>query len=473
MGMKMRERTEQQKLFKVPHTYVIIFMIILLASVATYLVPAGEFVREVDPDTGRTIAVFGSYHSVEQNPVSFLDIFRSIPKGMTQAGWIIFLVFVIGGSFGIINDTGAIEAGIGRAVSKFEGREKLIIPITMLIFALGGATFGMAESTLIFIPMGIVLARALKFDALVGLAIVNLGAVAGFSGGALNIFTTGVAQGIAGLPIFSGMMFRAIATLVFVIIMSIYVLKYALKIKNNPELSIVYELENTEQHLMKDAKVTELNSRHKLVLLAIAIGFGVIIYGVTHGWSTGSDLSAIFLLMGITSGLIYGYGPSKIAECFVEGAKGLTFGALVIGLSRGIVVILQDAQVIDSIINGAAMLIGQFTPIVASGFMFVVQIFVNFFINSGSGQAATTMPLMAPLADMVGVTRQTAVLAYNLGDGLSNSIFPTSGVLLAGLSIAKIRYEDWFKFIWKLFIIVHTVALILIMLSTAIGYGPF
>lgn len=464
---------EKKKIFKVPHTYVIIFCIILLAAIATYIIPAGEFVREVDLNTGRTIVVSDSYHTVEQNPVSFLDIFRAVPKGMTNAGWIIFLVFVIGGSFGIINSTGAIEAGIGAAVGKLEGREKLIIPIAMAIFALGGATFGMAESTLIFIPMGIVLARALKFDAIVGFAMVSLGAVAGFAGGALNIFTTGVAQEIAGLPVFSGLGFRVLTSLILVTIMSIYVLKYAMKVKTNPMESIVFELEQTERNLSKDVKIETLNSKHKLVLLVVGIGFATIVYGVTHGWSTGSDLSAIFLLMGIVSGLIYGYGPSKIAECFVEGAKGLVFGALVIGLSRGIVVILGDGQVIDSIIYGTASMVGQFTPIIASGLMFVMQIFINFFINSGSGQAATTMPLMAPLADVVGVTRQTAVLAYNLGDGLSNAIFPTSGVLLAGLSVAKIKYEHWLKFVWKLFVIVHTVALALIMLSTVIGYGPF
>lgn len=462
-----------KKSFKVPHTYVIIFAIIIIAAIATYIVPAGLFERAEDIETGRVLVVPDSYHYVEQSPVSFLDIFRSIPQGMTEAGWIIFLIFIIGGSFGIINSTGAIEAGIGKLVGGLEGKEKIIIPATIAIFALGGATFGLAESTLIFIPMGVALARGLGFDALVGMAMVNLGATAGFAGGALNIFTTGVAQGIAGLPLFSGMGLRIIITVVLVIINSIYILRYASKIKKNPENSIIYEIEKHEKSIKEETSVTEFNLKHKRVLFVVLIGFIFVVYGVTHGWSTGTDLSAIFLLMGIASGLIYGFGPSKIAEAFVEGARGLVFGALVVGVSRGIVVVLVSGQIIDTIVNGAASIVGLFSPVIAAGIMLIVQVGINFFINSGSGQAATTMPIMAPLADIIGVSRQTSVLAYNIGDGLSNSLFPTSGVLMAGLSIAKIPYEKWIKFVWPLMLMLHGAALVIIMLSVVIGYGPF
>ncbi len=465
--------SKTKKEFKVPHTYVIIFTIIIIAAIATYLVPAGTFERIEDPETGRDLVDPDSFHYVEQSPVSFLDVFRAIPQGMTEAGWIIFLVFIIGGSFGIINSTGAIEAGIGSVVGSLEGKEKIIIPGTVAIFALGGATFGLAESTLIFIPMGVTLARALGFDAVVGMAMVNLGACAGFAGGALNIFTTGVAQGIAGLPLFSGLGLRIALTIILVIINSIYILRYAMKIKKNPEMSVIYDIEKQEKLISNDTGVSQLTNKQKIVLIVILIGFIFIVYGVTHNWSTGTDLSAIFLVMGIVSGLVYGHSPSKIAEAFVEGAKGITFGALVVGVSRGIVVILESGQIIDTIINSAAGVVGIFPPVVAAGIMLIVQVFINFFINSGSGQAATTMPIMAPLADMVGVPRQTAVLAYNMGDGLSNSIFPTSGVLMAGLSIAKIPYEKWLKFVTPLMIILHLAALVIIMFSVVISYGPF
>ncbi len=461
------------KKFKVPHTYVIIFTLIIIAAIATYIIPAGTFERVEDSETGRTLVVSDSFKEVEQSPVSFLDVFRAVPKGMTEAGWIIFLVFVIGGSFGIINSTGAIEAGIGSAVKYLDGKEKIIIPVTISIFSLGGATFGMAESTLIFIPMGITLARSLGFDSIVGFAMVSIGAVCGFAGGALNVFTTGVAQGIAGLPLFSGIGVRIATTVIFIIIGSIYTLRYAIKVKHNPELSIVFDLEKQDKIDNKEGNIIALNKKHKFVLLVILIGFVFIIYGITHGWSTGSDLSAIFLLMGITSGLVYGIRPSQIAEAFVEGARSLTYGALIVGLSRGIVVILESGQIIDTIINSASSAVGIFPPIIAAVIMLLFQLFINFIVNSGSGQAAITMPIMAPLADMVGISRQTAVLAYQMGDGLSNQLWPTSGVLMAGLSLAKIPYDKWLKFVMPLIVILYIASALILMGTVAIGYGPF
>ena len=203
------------------------------------------------------------------------------------------------------------------------------------------------------------------------------------------------------------------------------------------------------------------------------IGFIFIIYGVTHGWSTGTDLSAIFLIMGIVSGVIYGFSPNKIAETFVEGAKSLTYGALVIGLSRAIVVILESGQIIDTIVYGASRFVGLFPPIIAVVIMLLFQLFFNFIVNSGSGQASITMPIMAPLADMVGVTRQTSVLAFQIGDGLSNQLWPTSGVLMAGLSLADIPYDKWLKYIMPLMVWLHIAAAVVLIGCVLIGYGPF
>jgi uncharacterized ion transporter superfamily protein YfcC len=462
-----------KKGFKAPHSYVLIFVLIVIAALATYVLPAGSFERVVDKATGRTLVVANSFKSVESNPASFLDLFRSIPKGMTDSGWIIFLIFIIGGSFGIITKTIAVEAGIGSAVKYLDGKEKILIPIAVAIFALGGATFGMAESTLIFIPIGVALARALKFDAMVGMAMVTFGANAGFSGGAFNIFTTGVAQAIAGLPLFSGLWLRVITTIVFVIIVSIFTIRYAMKIKNNPEDSIVYDLEQQEKLNVTKTEIAEFTSRRKLVLLVVAVGFGFIIYGVSHGWGTSTDLSAIFLIMGILSGLISGLHPGEIADAFIEGARGLIYGALIVGLCRAIVVLLENGRIIDTIVNSLASIVGLFPPVIAAIFMLVVESLLDFIIGSGSGKAAATMPIMTPLADLVGLTRQTAVLAYQLGDGISNQLWPTSGVLMAGLSIAKIPYEKWLKFAVPLIVLLYVASAIILAISAAIGYGPF
>ncbi|HRV71415.1 MAG TPA: TIGR00366 family protein, partial [Thermovirgaceae bacterium] len=454
--------------------YVLIFCIILIAAVATYIIPAGVYDRVTDPNTGRTVVDAASFKNVPQNPIKPFAVMQAIPKGMNEAGWIIFLIFIIGGSFGMINGTGAIETGIAAMVRKLSGKEKILIPVTMLIFSLGGATFGMAESTLIFIPMGVVLARGLGFDALVGMSMVTIGALAGFAGGALNPFTVGVAQGIAGLPLFSGMGLRWITQLLFWAVGSFYILRYAMKIKSDPAQSIVYELEQTvKEEESEQQHFTELTTRQKLVLLIVVVGFGFIIYGVTHGWSTSSDLTATFLTMGILSGLVGGNSPGRVATDFIEGARSLTFGALVVGLTRGIVVVMESGQIIDTIIHAGAQIVTFLPRSIAAVAMLAVQSCINFFINSGSGQAAATMPIMAPLADVVGLTRQTAVLAFHMGDGLSNSLFPTSGVLMAGLSIAKIPYEKWVKYILPLMVALHLVAAAMMVVAAVTHYGPF
>src|SRR5699024_7481910 len=297
---------------------------------------------------------------------------------------------------------------------------KLLIPVTLLIFSLGGATFGMAESTLIFIPMGVVLARSLKMDAITGMAMVFMGAMAGFSAGFLNPFTVGVAQSIAGLPLFSGIVLRIIIQIILVAIASWYIISYAQKVKRDPKKSLVYDLEVEEQSSDESFEV-EFTTRHKLVILTIISGFGTIIYGVTQGWSTSTDLAAIFLAIGIVSGLIGGTSPNQIAEDFIEGAKELTYGALIVGLARAIVVVLQDGNIIDTVIHGAAQLLTWLPSYLSATGMYLFQVFLNFFIPSGSGQAATTIPIMAPLGDLIGISRQSVVLGYQLGDGFDNA----------------------------------------------------
>lgn len=457
---------------KVPHTFVLIFSIIILVAIATYIIPAGQFERFENPETGISEIDPDSYSRVDQTPVPITDIFTAVPIGMGEVGWIVFLIFIIGGSFGMINGTGAIESGIARLVNSLKDKEVLLIPVTMLVFSIGGATFGMAESTLIFIPVGVILARSLGMDAITGMAIVVMGAAAGFSGGALNPFTVGVAQGIAELPIFSGLTLRIIAQILFVSIAAIYVIRYAKKVKKDPSASLVYDLEKSQKKQSLDIKV-DFTTRHKLVLLVVVIGFGFVIYGVFNGWSTSTDLAATFLAMGIVAGLIGGNTPSQIAEHFVDGAKELTFGALVVGLARGIVVILENGHIIDTIIYSASQSLTWLPSYLAAVGMYVFQVFLNFFIPSGSGQAATTIPIMAPLGDLLGISRQSVVLAYQFGDGFTNYIFPTSAVLMGGLSIAKIPYSKWVRWVLPLMLWWILAGAVLMVISVFINYGPF
>lgn len=240
--MSEQTKPEKKKFFKVPHTYVILFIVILIMAVLTYIIPAGEFVRVEDPNTGRTVVDPASFHGVDQNPTSFFDLWKSVPNGMKDAAGIIFFIFIVGGSFQIITSTGAIEAIISRIALKLEGKDKLMIPIFLILFSIFGGTIGMAEEAIVFVPIGIALSRALGYDAIVGTAMVTLGAACGFTSGFMNPFTVGVAQGIAELPLFSGIWYRFIILGVMLVITTANLLRYGAKVKANPEKSIVWEL---------------------------------------------------------------------------------------------------------------------------------------------------------------------------------------------------------------------------------------
>ncbi|MCQ4923872.1 TIGR00366 family protein [Tissierella carlieri] len=464
----------KKKKFKVPHTYVILFSVIIIMSILTYVIPAGEFDRVKDEATGRTLVSPDSFHNVEQNPIKPFALVQAVPRGMEDAAQIIFFIFIVGGAFQIITATGTIEAGIGRLAKRLNGKENLMIPIFMVIFGIGGATFGMAEETIVFVPIGIALARALGFDAITGTAMITLGAACGFNSGFMNPFSVGVAQGIAELPLFSGIIMRIIIFVVLLIITAIYIIRYAEKVKKDSSKSVVAELELEERGKIIDLNnVPTMRVHHNIILLTVIAGFAVIITGVfKFDWYI-LEIGSTFLAMGVISGLIGGLGPSKIAQEFVVGAKSIAFGALVVGVARGILIVMKDGLIIDSIVYGLAKAIQILPKSISVIGMYIVQVIINFFIPSGSGQAAATMPIMVPLSDLLGITRQTAVMAFQFGDGFTNSIIPTSAALMGYLSMGNIPYEKWFKFIWPLMLIWIGTGMAFLVIANAISYGPF
>lgn len=466
--------SKKKSRFKVPHTYVILAMVILIMAVLTFVVPAGQYDRVKDEATGKTIVISTSYQVVESNPISFFGLFKSIPKGMKDASGIIFFIFIVGGAFQIITATGAIEAGIGRMAKALQGKEKLMIPAFLFIFSLGGATFGMAEETIIFVPIGIALARALGFDALTGTAMIILGAGCGFTAGFMNPFTVGVAQNLCELPLFSGAVVRVGFLVVFLAVTMVYLIRYSDKVRKDPTKSLIYEIELQEKDNTVDmSNLPEMTTTHKLVLMTVVVGFGFIIYGVfKNGWYI-TEIGSAFLAMGIIGGFIGRLNADAVAQEFVNGAKSIVFGALVVGVARAILVVMKDGMILDTIIHGLAAMIQSLPNSISAIGMYITQVIINFFIPSGSGQAAATMPIMKPLADIVGITRQTAVVAYQLGDGFTNSIIPTSASLMAALSIAKIPYEKWFKFLWPLMSIWIGLGAIIVIASNLMNFGPF
>lgn len=462
-------RKKKKKIWGIPHTYAIIFSIIILATIATYFVPAGEYERiEVDD---REVVVENSYAKVEQQPVSFFEMFTAVPQGMQEGARIIFYIFIVGGAFGIIQKTGAIESGVHTLVQKMKDSGILLIPMSMIIFSILGFTTGMSEETLIFVPIGIAISRALGYDALVGTAMVSMGAASGFIGGMMNPFTVGVAQEIAEVQLFSGIGFRSVVY-VFIITAAItYVMRYAMKVKNDPTKSILYDLQKNKKDIEVKEQYTfeKFNIRHALVLLSLATGILVNMYGVFQlDWFL-DELAANFLMIGLLSGLIGGLGVNKTFDALVDGMKLVAFGALIVGFARTILVVLESGVIIDSVVYALVQFISNLPQALNAIGMFVVQVIVNFFIPSGSGQAATTMPVMVPISDLLGMERQVAVLAFQYGDAITNSIIPTSAALMGYLAIAGIPYAKWVKFIWKLILIWLVIASIALIAAVVLG----
>lgn len=434
-------------------------------SILTYVIPAGEFDREVT-DEGQTVVIDGTYHEVEPNPVGFFGIFQAVHKGMVNGSGIIFFILIVGGAFGILNATKSIEAGLSTVSLKMSGKELYIVPVVMVLFSLGGATFGMAEETIPMILIMVPLAIKLGFDSMVGTAMVLVGIYAGYSAAFLNPFTVGIAQEIAGVPMFSGIGFRLIAWFIFVVISIAYVMIYANKIKKQPTYSIMYEI---DQHRATDeaaqAKYQSLTSRQLaiigvLILTVVGLSIGVTVFD----WYI-TEIAGLFLLMGIIVGVIGKLRVNEIANAFVKGSQELVVGALVVGFAYGILVVLGDSYTIDTILYAISNAVSQLpTSLTAIG-MYITQNLINFIVPSGSGQAALTMPIMTPLADLTDVSRQTAVFAFQLGDGITNILTPTGSVLMASLALAQIPWVKWVRWAIPLILIQFVVGGILVTIA--------
>ena len=467
--------------FKAPNTYLIISSIIVLMAILTWVIPAGEFQRsEVN---GRNVVVPGSYQQVESNPQGPVAVLKSPVEGFIDPldGFvpeIIIFILIVGGAFEIFKRTGTVNAAIAsvvRAQEKSDALRLMLIPLFMIIFSLGGATFGMSEETIPFVLVFIPLALALGYDSIVGAAIPFVGAGAGFAGAFLNPFTVQIAQGLAEVELVSGWEYRLFCWFVITTIAIGFVMRYASRIKKNPQLSPVFESDQKKRSVANEydnqsSEGDKISSRNYLVLGTFLLSMIALVVGVTqYGWYI-KEIAALFLLMGIVMGIFGGLGADGITSGFIDGAKDLLGTALIIALAKGIIIIASEGRIIDTMLFSLSNLVGDMHPILASQTMFGVQTAINFFVPSGSGQAALTMPLMAPLADLLGVSRQTAVLSYQLGDGFSNLIIPTSAIVMGVLSLADIRWETWAKWILPLQIVFVIVGLILLIPPYFMGW---
>ena len=465
----MQPEEKQKKKWKTPHTFVILVAIIIIAAIATYLIPAGEFTRFKDAATGKTLVEAGSYHRIASNPLNPLLITSAIYTGIVKSASTITFMLIIGGAFEVITSTGALTALCKKLSKTFSKHKYAVIPVFLTLFSIFGFTMGMSSEVMIFVPIGITLALFLGLDKVTGTAMIALGAAVGFTAGILNPFNVGVAQDIAELPLFSGMAYRIVILVILLVATSAYIIIYAKKVAANPEKSVIYGIQEDTEYTFED--VSDSISKSQIAVLVImAAGFGILIYGLSKkGWYF-EEMSGLFIFMGIACGLVSGYGPSRIAKEFGNGAKGIVVGCLIIGIARTVEVILSDAKILDTIVYGIVNIVNVMPGSIKAVGMFICQSLINCVIVSGTGQAAVTMPLMVPVSDLVGISRQTAVLAFQLGDGFSNSVLPMSSSLMGYLAVSKIPYSKWLKFMMPLFLIWTALGCLFMLGALIIGY---
>ena len=442
-----------------PHTLVLLVGFILIATILTYVLPAGTYDRQEDPVTGREVVVAGSYHQVEARPVGFFDAFVAIPRGMIDAGDVIFLVFLIGGAFTVVDETQALKKGVVGLSRRLEGRESLVIVIISVIFAAGGALNNLQEEIIALIPVLLILTNSIGYKPIVAVAISMGAAMVGAAFSPINPFQVGIAQKISQVPLLSGWAFRSVSLLIALSLWIFWVIRYAQRTKT--EVSA----ENATDKL--DA---QLEWRSATILLLVVLTFGVMVYGIFNwGWDF-NQMSALFFIMGIIVGLLGGLKLNGTAEAYIRGFREMAFAGLLIGFARAIFLVLDDGQVIDTIVNGLFMPISKLPGELSAIGMMIAHAFLHVPVPSQSGQAVLTMPLLIPLSDLIGLQRQVTILAYQMGSGLTDLITPTNGALMAILVAAGIRYDEWFRFILKKYLLLLGLGAIAVVVAIAMGW---
>lgn len=469
--MEKMENKKAKFKFRFPHVLALLIFLVVLATALTYIVPAGSYDRVLNEENGYTVVVPESYHRIDQQPVSFLSIPSTLFKSFVKAADIIAFVFIVGGAFAIIMQTGAINAFCVAAARKFAGKEKILLIGLMLVFSVLGSVEGMATEGVAFIPMAIVLCTALGYDRMTAVSVVMLGALCGYTAGALNPFSTGIAQVLAELPMFSGLVYRLVAHVVLLALLSLLVVRYAEKVRKDPTKSLLY---GDEAYVAAGNDPIDTNAkmtvRQTIVLCVVLLGFGLLIYGTLElGWWL-AEMAGLFLVMGVVCGLVGKLKINDICKTFSDGAGVLVSGALMIGFARAIQMVMDAGGIIDTIVFALSNAVSLLPPVLQSTGIYLIQSLLNVVMTSSNVQVVVTMPILIPVADLVGVSRQACVLAFQLGDGFSNMLLPTWGTLMSILAVAKIPYQKWVKYAWSIFLTWTLAGVALMVIASLIGY---
>lgn len=476
------ESSKGIKQFKVPHVYAIIFALMVIFAVLTWIVPSGSYQRQ--EVNGREVTVAGTYEQSEKTYIDeetgdevdlrqgVFDVLQAPTRGIQEAIEVVAFILIVGGSFQVITKTGAITSGMGRVVRRFKNKDILIIPIAMVLFALGGTSFGMAEETLPFFAIFMPIMMAMGFDSMTAFMVVFVGARTGYIASTINPFNVLIAQGILGIQGNPQLWLRMIAWVVLTAVAITWVVLYARRVKKNPESSITFEddiAKKVEFAADESALDAEFTGRQKGVLAVFIAGMCLIIWGlVTQGWYM-NEISAVFLAMGLLAGVIAGFSQDVIAQEFVAGIADFAFSAIVVGLARGILVIASDGMIIDTILNALATGVGGIPAVLFTTLLYAVENLLAILVPSSSGLAALTAPIFGPLTELMGLNPEAAVWALSMGSATMSLICPTSAILVAGLGVCKIKLGQWWKTVWKFFLVVSLINIVFVAISGLIA----
>jgi len=529
---------------KIPHTFVIVFSIIVLAAILTWVIPGGEFERHKVKigENEREVITNNSFHYTENNPQTW-QVFSAIFDGFVDKSGIIVFIFLIGGAFWIMNDSRAIDVGIYAFLGftkklehikflKFLGIDNIVITLIMLMFSAFGAIFGMSEETIAFIIIFVPLAITMGYDSIVGISMCFVAAGVGFAGAMLNPFTIGIAQGLSDLPLFSGIEYRFFCWIVINVVSIAWILRYAAKVKKNPKISVMYEDDEYWRQRGNAEKIEDIKyqtpfaawitfiilqivmvifsvynpetvlkignasitwpvvpvltgfflitslaalrkSVHFFILNLLMFTILYLIVGVMgYNWYI-MEIATLFFAMGIASGVAMNNSANRITALFIEGAKDILSAAMVVGLAGGIIIVLQNGHIIDTLLYYISDSMGDMGKVASVQMMYVFQTMINIMIPSGSAKAALTMPIMSQFSDLIGVSRQATVMAYQFGDGFTNMITPTSGVLIGVLGVAKIPFDKWLKWVFPFMIILIILGSLLLIPTVTMELNGF
>ncbi len=468
--------------FRFPSAFTILFGLIVLVAVLTWIVPAGQYARVASEALGKDVPVAGSYAPTDDNPQGIFDVILAPIAGFydpvaytANAIDVSLFVLIIGGFIGTVTATGAIDAGIARAMTGLKGREIWMIPFLMALFALGGTTYGMAEETLAFYLLLIPVMIAAGYDAVVPVAVIMLGAGVGVLGSTINAFSTVIASDAAGVTFADGLILRLVILGLCWLVTVVFVMRYAAKVKADPSKSLVYDKKAAnEAHFLKETKAeaASFTGLHKIVLILFAATFAVMIWGVSMGGWWMAEMSGLFLIAAIIIGIIGRLGEARLVEAFVNGARDLLGVALIIGLARGIVVIMDAGHITDTILHNAEVGVSGLPRTAFILVVYWIEVGLSFFVPSTSGLAVLSMPILAPVADFAGVKRELVVTAFATGSGMVNLITPTSAVVMGGLAIGRVPYERWLRFIWPLLAVLTVIIMAVLAVGTQFGGTP-